>query len=73
MIRDEKLETIKHGHHSHQSNSLHSSPVSFHKTSNVKEQPKRPRGQFKKFAIKVVEWIRKSLALGRNEVLFLLF
>lgn len=26
------------------------------------------RGQFKKFAVKVIEWIRKSLALGKNEV-----
>lgn len=31
------------------------------------------RGQFRKFATKVIEWIRNSLALGRNEVfLFLL-
>lgn len=26
------------------------------------------RGQFRKFAVKVIEWIRNSLALGRNEV-----
>lgn len=26
------------------------------------------RGQFKKIAVKVIEWIRKSLALGKNEV-----
>lgn len=31
---------------------------------------KRKRGQFKRFSHKVIEWIRKSLALGRNEVLF---
>lgn len=28
------------------------------------------RGQFRKFAIKVIEWIRDSVAFGRNEVLF---
>lgn len=28
------------------------------------------RGQFRKFAVKVIEWIRKSLALGANEVQF---
>lgn len=28
----------------------------------------KSRGQFKKFTVKVIEWIRKSLALGKNEV-----
>lgn len=26
------------------------------------------RGLFRKFSLKVIEWIRKSLELGRNEV-----
>lgn len=31
------------------------------------------RGRFRKFAIKVIEWIRNSLALGRNEVSILYY
>lgn len=46
--------------------------ISTQKTNSMKKQQQRePRytgGQFKKFAGKVIEWIRKSLALGRNEV-----
>lgn len=31
------------------------------------------RGQFRKFAIKVIEWIRSSVALGKNEVLLFFY
>lgn len=38
-------------------------------TNACQQQDKHhSRGLFRKFSIKVIEWIRKSLALGKNEV-----
>lgn len=41
------------------------------------DQPCSPnrntRGKFRKFTIKVIEWIKKTLALGGNEVFFISF
>lgn len=34
------------------------------------QDKQRSRGLFRKISIKVIEWIRKSLALGQNEVQF---
>lgn len=61
-----------HYHHQHQQQHNYSNLHKIVDTQNVPEQQQNAKnGQFKKIANKVIEWIRKSLVLGKNEVVYL--
>lgn len=47
---------------------MNASQVNVQTPTRHHHEPRYSRGQFRKFANKVIEWIRNSLALGKNEV-----
>lgn len=61
-----------HHHHQLQSNTTNENQSDSGYVLNEPEQRSNKNGKFKKIVHKVIEWIRKSLLLGRNEVFYLI-
>ena len=71
MIRDALQQGGEHDHRSHPGDVMWretGAVEAIHEETEELRGSRISRGLFRKFSLKVIEWIRKSLELGRNEV-----